>query len=96
MWDLIVSVPDHCLSFYSSLWSFASASDFIHIFSFGWLGWAIVLGSRGRDVVLPLHTEGQGSALLSAGSGRVGYIYSIYIYIFFFFFFFLLSSMFYF
>ena len=41
MWDLIVSVPDHCLSFYLSLRpSIASFkqislnSDFIHIFMF--------------------------------------------------------------
>ena len=27
MWDLIVSVPDHCLSFYFSLWSYLPLND---------------------------------------------------------------------
>ena len=42
----------------------------------GWLGWAMVLGSfQCRGVLLLLHKVGQGSAVLAAGAGRVGYIY---------------------
>ena len=42
-----------------------------------WLGWAMVLGSfQYRGVLLLLHIVGQGPAVLAAGAGRVGYIFS--------------------
>ena len=45
----------------------------------GWFGWAMVLGSfQCRGVLLLLHTVGQGSAVLAAGAGRVGYIFYIF------------------
>ena len=45
----------------------------------GWLGWAMVLGSfQCRGVLLLLHIVGQGSAVLAAGAGSVGYIFFFY------------------
>ena len=43
----------------------------------GWLGWAMVLSSfQCRGVLLLLHIVGQGLAVLAAGAGRVGYMFS--------------------
>ena len=43
----------------------------------GWLGWA--MGNfHCRGVLLLLHIVGQGSAVLAAGEGRVGYIVYIF------------------
>ena len=45
----------------------------------GWLGWAMVLGSfQCRGILLFLHVVVQGLAVLAAGVGRVGYIFSIF------------------
>ena len=45
----------------------------------GWLGWVMVLGSfQCRDVLLLLYIVGQGPAALTAGAGRVGYIFYIF------------------
>ena len=52
----------------------------ITVLSCGWLGWAMVLGSsQCRGVLLLLHIVGQGSAVLAAGAGRVGYIFIFFI-----------------
>ena len=41
------------------------------------MGWAMVLGSfQCRGVLLLLHIVGQGPAVLAAGVGWVGYIFS--------------------
>ena len=57
MWDLIVSVPDHCLSFYFTyhFWSFvtsfeniSSNSDFMHIFSCFYTCTRVVHEMRGQ------------------------------------------------
>ena len=54
---------------------------------FGWLGWAMVLGSfQCRGVLLRWHILGQGPAVLAAGAGRRGYIFIFYFFFFFFFF----------
>ena len=43
----------------------------------GWLGWAMVLGSfQCQGVLLLLHIVGQRPAVLAAGAGQVGYIFS--------------------
>ena len=48
-------------------------------FCYGWLGWAMVLGSfQCRGVLLLLHIVGQGPDVLAAGAGRVGYIFYIF------------------
>ena len=42
-----------------------------------WLGCAMVLGSfQSQGVLLLLHIVGQGPAVLAAGVGRMGYIYT--------------------
>ena len=46
-----------------------------HIFRGGWLGRPMVLGSfHCRGVLLLLQMVGQGSAVLAAGAGWVGYV----------------------
>ena len=45
-----------------------------------------MLGSfQCRDVLLLLHTVGQGPAMLAAGAGRVSYIFYIFLYFLYFF-----------
>ena len=46
IWDLIVSVPDHCLSFYFSFF----------FFFFSWLNFSFFLRGKGRGTFLsPVH-----------------------------------------
>ena len=52
---------------------------FVTLFSAGWLGCAMLLGSfQCRGVLLLLHIVGQGPAVLAAGAGRVGYNFYIF------------------
>ena len=52
---------------------------FVTLFSAGWLGCAMLLGSfQCRGVLLLLHIVGQGPAVLAAGAGRVGYSFYIF------------------
>ena len=72
MWDKIVLVPDHCLSFYFST---SSSILFLHlslsIIPRGWSGGAMVLGKLpvpGRPTTSI--TVGQGPIALAVGAGR--------------------------
>ena len=52
---------------------------FVTLFSAGWLGCAMLLGSfHCRGILLLLHIVGQGPAVLAAGAGRVGYSFYIF------------------
>ena len=108
MWDLIVSVPDHCLSFYFVkmlvqpiiffakqlyclllqtymfmtsviyyLMYIVQLSLYVDMFyNKSTLVWVMVLGTfQCRGVLLLLHVVWQGSAVLAAGAGWVGYLF---------------------
>ena len=52
---------------------------FVTLFSAGWLGCAMLLGSfHCRGILLLLHIVGQGPAVLAAGAGWVGYSFYIF------------------